>query len=205
MAENSFSSSSSRQPHRLFLPLMIGGGVSVVLTLFAIGYLTLTTPEPVPDDIYTIMQKAKAKAEADKAGNSKDAKTAIPENATLLPDGTFDFAKYSYYSFPLPFVSNLASGKGMLTVEVAVATYGNTLASEKVMKQLETFNPKIRSAINLKLSDQNLSDIDTVDKRNKLAKTLLQEVKLLVDGPNMDGPSAITDFHFVTFVISGAQ
>ena len=205
MAENSFSSSSSRQPHRLFLPLMIGGGVSVVLTLFAIGYLTLTTPEPVPDDIYTIMQKAKAKAEADKAGNSKDAETAIPENATLLPDGTFDFAKYSYYSFPLPFVSNLASGKGMLTVEVAVATYGNTLASEKVMKQLETFNPKIRSAINLKLSDQNLSDIDTVDKRNKLAKTLLQEVKLLVDGPNMDGPSAITDFHFVTFVISGAQ
>jgi flagellar basal body-associated protein FliL len=205
MAENSFSSSSSRQPHRLFLPLMIGGGVSVVLTLFAISYLTLTTPEPVPDDIYTIMQKAKAKAEADKAGNSKDAETAIPENATLLPDGTFDFAKYSYYSFPLPFVSNLASGKGMLTVEVAVATYGNTLASEKVMKQLETFNPKIRSAINLKLSDQNLSDIDTVDKRNKLAKTLLQEVKLLVDGPNMDGPSAITDFHFVKFVISGAQ
>ena len=205
MAENSFSSSSSRQPHWLFLPLMIGGGVSVVLTLFAIGYLTLTTPEPVPDDIYTIMQKAKAKAEADKAGNSKDAETAIPENATLLPDGTFDFAKYSYYSFPLPFVSNLASGKGMLTVEVAVATYGNTLASEKVMKQLETFNPKIRSAINLKLSDQNLSDIDTVDKRNKLAKTLLQEVKLLVDGPNMDGPSAITDFHFVKFVISGAQ
>ena len=205
MAEHRFSSSSSRQPHRLFLPLMIGGGVSVVLTLFAIGYLTLTTPEPVPDDIYTIMQKAKAKAEADKAGNSKDAETAIPENATLLPDGTFDFAKYSYYSFPLPFVSNLASGKGMLTVEVAVATYGNTLASEKVMKQLETFNPKIRSAINLKLSDQNLSDIDTVDKRNKLAKTLLQEVKLLVDGPNMDGPSAITDFHFVKFVISGAQ
>ena len=205
MAENSFSSSSSRQPHRLFLPLMIGGGVSVVLTLFAIGYLTLTTPEPVPDDIYTIMQKAKAKAEADKAGNSKDAETAIPENATLLPDGTFDFAKYSYYSFPLPFVSNLASGKGMLTVEVAVATYGNTLASEKVMKQLETFNPKIRSAIILKLSDQNLSDIDTVDKRNKLAKTLLQEVKLLVDGPNMDEPSAITDFHFVKFVISGAQ
>jgi len=205
MAENSFSSSSSRQPHRLFLPLMIGGGVSVVLTLFAFGYLTLTTPEPVPDDIYTIMQKAKAKAEADKAGNSKDAETAIPENATLLPDGTFDFAKYSYYSFPLPFVSNLASGKGMVTVEVAVATYGNTLASEKVMKQLETFNPKIRSAINLKLSDQNLSDIDTVDKRNKLAKTLLQEVKLLVDGPNMDGPSAITDFHFVKFAISGAQ
>jgi flagellar basal body-associated protein FliL len=205
MADHSDSPSSSRRLHPLFLSLMIGGGVSVVLSLFAIGYLTLTTPEPVPDDIYTIMQKAKAKTESDKAGNSEDAETAVPDNATLLPDGTFDFAKYSYYSFPLPFVSNLASGKGMLTAEVAIATYGNTLASEKVMKQLETFNPKIRSAINLKLSDQKLSDVDTVDKRNKLAKALLQDVRILVDGPDMDGPSAITDFHFIKFVISGAQ
>ena len=77
MAENSFSSSSSRQPHRLFLPLMIGGGVSVVLTLFAIGYLTLTTPEPVPDDIYTIMQKAKAKAEAQAKADAKAKAKAI--------------------------------------------------------------------------------------------------------------------------------
>ena len=205
MADHSDSSSSSRQPHRLFLSLMIGGGISVVLALFAIGYLTLTTPEPVPDDIYTIMQKAKAKAEADKAGNSEDAESVAPNNAALLPDGTFDFAKYRYYSFPLPFVSNLASGKGMLTAEVAIATYGNTLAGEKVMKQLETFNPKIRSAINLKLSDQKLSDVDTVDKRNKLAKALLQEVRILVDGPDMGEPSAITDFHFTKFVISGAQ
>ena len=205
MGGHSDSPSPPRRLHPLFLSLMIGGGVSVVLSLFAIGYLTLTTPEPVPDDIYTIMQKAKAKAEADKAGNSEDAETAVPDNATLLPDGTFALAKYSYYSFPLPFVSNLASGKGMLTAEVAIATYGNTLAGEKVIKQLETFNPKIRSAINLKLSDQKLSDIDTVDKRNKLAKALLQEVRILIDGPDMDGPSAITDFHFIKFVISGAQ
>ena len=205
MADHSDSSLSSRQPHRLFLSLMIGGGISVVLALFAIGYLTLTTPEPVPDDIYTIMQKAKAKAEADKAGNSEDAGSVVPDNAALLPDGTFDFAKYRYYSFPLPFVSNLASGKGMLTAEVAIATYGNTIESETVMEQLKAFNPKIRSAINFKLSDQKLSDVDTVDKRNKLAKRLLQEVRVLVDGPDLDKPSAITDFHFIKFVISGAQ
>ena len=204
MTEDSLSPSSSRQPHWL-LPLMIGISVSVVLSLFAISYLALTTPEPVPDDIYTIMQKAKAKTEADKAGNNEDAETALPDDSARLPDGTFDFAKYSYYSFPLPFVSNLASGKGMLTAEIAIATYGSTLASEKVMKQLETFNPKIRSAINLKLSDQKLSDVDTVDKRNKLAKTLLRELRILVDGPDMDGPSAITDFHFLKFVISGTQ
>ena len=173
--------------------------------LFTIGYLTMTTPEPVPDDIYTIMQKAKAKTEADKAGNGKDAKTAVPDNTTLFPDGTFDFAKYSYYSFPLPFISNLASGKGMITAEIAIATYSGSMANEKVMEQLETFNPKIRSAINLKLSDQKLSDVDTVDERNKLAKALLQEVRIQIDGPDMDGPSAITDVYFIKFVISGAQ
>ena len=184
---------------------MIGGGVTVVLSLFAISYLTLTTPEQLPDDIYTIMQKAKAKTKTDKADDSENAETAVSDNSTPLPDGTFDFTRYSYYSFPLPFVSNLASGKGMLTAEVAIATYGNTLASEKVMKQLEAFNPKIRSAINLRLSDQKLSDVNTVDKRNKLAKTLLQEVRILVDGPGMDEPSAITVFHFIKFVISGTQ
>ena len=182
---------------------MIGSGVSIVLALFTIGYLTLTTPEPVPDDIYTIMQKAKAKA--DKAGENEDAETAISDDPALLPDGTFDFSKYSYYSFPLPFVSNLASGKGMITAEIAIATYGGTIASEKVMKQLETFNPKIRSAIILKLSDQNLGDVDTVEKRSKLAKKLLQEVRIVVDGPVMNEPSAITDFHFTKFVISGVQ
>ena len=93
----------------------------------------------------------------------------------------------------------------MITAEIAIATYGGTMASEKVMKQLETFNPKIRSAIILKLSDQNLNDVDTVEKRSKLAKKLLQEVRILVDRPDTDGSSAITDFHFTKFVISGAQ
>ena len=41
--------------------------------------------------------------------------------------------------------------------------------------------------------------------RNNLAKKLLQEVSILVDGPDTDEPSAITDFHFTKFVISGAQ
>lgn len=201
MAGNRFTLSQSR----LFLPLAIGICVTGVLALFTIGYLTLTTPEPVPDDIHTIMQKAKDKAAADKAEQANGGAAKEPENKTLLPDGTFDFARYSYYSFPLPFVSNLASGKGMLTVEIAIATYGNTLVSEKIIKQLETFNPKMRSAINLKMSDQKLSDVDTVEKRNKLAKALLKDVKLVVDGPNATEPSAITDLHFVKFVISGAN
>ena len=84
---------------------MIGGGVSGVLTLFTIAYLILTTPEPVPDDIYTIMQKAKAKTETQKADNSEDAEPVIPDNAALLPDGTFDFANTVITASPYPLLA----------------------------------------------------------------------------------------------------
>jgi len=205
MAEDSIAKSKLGSSHRLFLPLMIGACISFVLVLFVIGYMTLTTPEPRPDDIYTIMKNAKSKADADKAGagNDDDETAASSEDTTMLPDGTFDFSRYSYYSFPLPFVANLSNGKGLLTVEIAIATYGDTLTSERIMKQLETFNPKMRSAINFKLSDQALDDLNTVAKRNKLAKALLSEVRLIVDGQNPTDPSAITDLHFVKFVLSG--
>jgi hypothetical protein len=55
------------------------------------------------------------------------------------------------------------------------------------------------------LSDQNFNDVNTVEKRSKLAEKLLQVVRIVVDGPVMNEPSAITDFHFTKFVISGAQ
>ena len=126
------------------------------------------------------------------------------EQPTQLSDGQFDFDKHRYYSFPLPFVSNLASGKGMLTVEIAIATYGNTLTGEAIIKKLESYNPKIRSAINLRLAQQKLADIDSVEKHKKLTSLLLSEIRLIVDEPNTEKPSAITDVHFVKFVISEA-
>ena len=67
-------------------------------------------------------------------------------------DGTFDFAQYRYFSFPLPFVVNFANGEGMMTVEIAIATYETTLRGERLIEKLTTFAPKMRSAINLVLA-----------------------------------------------------
>ena len=92
----------------------------------------------------------------------------------------------------------------MLTVEIAIATYGNTLTGEAIIKELESFNPKIRSAINLRLAQQKLADIDSVKKRNKLTSQLLNDIRLIVDEPNTEKPSAVTDVHFVKFVITEA-
>ena len=188
---------------RFMLPLTILGCVTVVLTLFLVGYLTLSTPDIPTDDIKTVIGKATADPN-EETFNDEAAEDGETEQPTQLSDGQFDFDRHRYYSFPLPFVSNLASGKGMLTVEIAIATYGNTLSGEAIIKKLESFNPKIRSAINLRLAQQKLADIDSVEKRKKLTIQLLDDIKLIVDKPNTKQPSAITDVHFVKFVISEA-
>ena len=187
---------------RFLLPLTIIGGVTIVLTLFAVGYLALTTPQ-TPEDIETIIGKVTAEP-SEETSNDEAVKDNETEQPTQLSDGQFDFDRHRYYRFPLPFVSNLASGKGMLTVEIAIATYGNTLTGEAIIKKLESFNPKIRSAINLRLAQQKLTDIDSVEKRKKLTAELLDDIKLIVDKSDTEQPSAITDVHFVKFVISEA-
>ena len=188
---------------RFLLPLTIIGCVTIVLTLFAIGYLTLTAPETPPEDIKQILGKVTAEPN-EKTTSDEVVEDVEAEQATQLSDRQFDFDRHRYYTFPLPFVSNLASGKGMLTTEIAIATFGNTLTGEAIIKELESFNPKIRSAINLRLAQQKLGDIDSVEKRKKLTSLLLDDIKLIVDKPNTKKPSAITDVHFVKFVISEA-
>ena len=188
---------------RFMLPLIILGGITIVLTLFVVGYLTLSTPDTPTEDIQTLIGKATADPN-ENASDDEAVEDGETEQSTQLSDGQFDFDKHRYYSFPLPFVSNLASGKGMLTVEIAIATYGNTLTGEAIIKELESFNPKIRSAINLRLAQQKLADIDSVEKRKKLTARLLNDIKLIVDKPDTEQPSAITDVHFVKFVISEA-
>ena len=203
MDDTELSPQQSGKLQRFLLPLTIIGGVTIVLTLFAVGYLTLTTPETPPEDIKTVI--GTVTAEPNKKTTSDEAvEDDETEQTTQLSDGQFDFDRHRYYRFPLPFVSKLASGKGMLTVEIAIATYGNTLTGEAIIKKLESFNPKIRSAINLRLAQQELVDIDSVEKRKKLTAQLLDDIRLLVDEADTEQPSAITDVHFVKFVISEA-
>lgn len=203
MDDAELSPQQSGKLQRFLLPLTIIGCVTLVLALFAVGYLTLTTPKTQPEDIKTVLGKV-ANDPDENATSDETVKDGEVEQTTQLSDGQFDFDKYRYYSFPLPFVSNLASGKGMLTVEIAIATYGNTLTGEAIIKKLESFNPKIRSAINLRLAQQKLTNVDSVDKREKLTTQLLDDVRLIVDKPDAKQPSAITDVHFVKFVISEA-
>ena len=200
------SESEQRGVKRFMLPAIVAGLITLVLGLFVIGYTSLTEPDPIPEDIHSLMAKAKQdakdKAAADDAtvGDTGD----NSDNADILPDGTFDFAKFRYFTFPLPFVTNLTNGSGTLTTEIAVATYATTFKGERTIDQLDTFKPKLRSKINLILSEQEIATINSPAKRKALEAELLAAVREVIDGKTPTEPSAITNLHFIKFVISGS-
>ncbi|MEK9710503.1 MAG: flagellar basal body-associated FliL family protein [Alphaproteobacteria bacterium] len=185
----------------LFLPLLIGATISIVVVFFVVGYISLTEPPPPPEDIHSLMNKKQQEDAATPADNSTE---NAPE-MVVNEDGTFDFAQYRYFSFPLPFVVNFADGNGMMTVEIAIATYETTLRGEQLIEKLTTFTPKMRSAINLVLAEQIHDSVNTVAKRKALEKRLLATIKPVIDGTNPERPSGITDLYFTKFVISNTR
>ena len=185
----------------LFLPLLIGATISIIVVFFVVGYISLTEPPPPPEDIHSLMNKKQQEAAATPADNS----TENAQEMVVNEDGTFDFAQYRYFSFPLPFVVNFADGNGMMTVEIAIATYETTLRGERLIEKLTTFTPKMRSAINLVLAEQIHDEVNTVAKRKALEKQLLATIKPVIDGTNPERPSGITDLYLTKFVISNTR
>ena len=185
----------------LFLPLLIGTTISIIVVFFVVGYISLTEPPPTPEDIHSPMNKKQQEDAVTPVDNSTE---NAPE-MVVNEDGTFDFAQYRYFSFPLPFVVNFADGNGMMTVEVAIATYETTLRGERLIEKLTTFTPKMRSAINLVLAEQIHDAVNTVPKRKALEKRLIATIKLVIDGTNPERPSGITDLYFTKFVISNTR
>ena len=186
---------------RLLLPLIIGVTISVIIGFFVVGYLSLTEPPAPPEDTHNLMDKKQQQAALTKADSDTDDATEMVMNE----DGTFDFAKYRYFSFPLPFVVNFANGEGMMTVEIAIATYETTLRGERLIEKLTTFAPKMRSTINLVLAEQVHADVITVTQRKALESKLLAAIRPVIDGTEPKKPSGITDLHFIKFVISGVR
>ena len=185
----------------LFLPLLIGATISIIVVFFVVGYISLTEPPPPPENIHSLMNKKQQEDTATPADNSTE---NAPE-MVVNEDGTFDFAQYRYFSFPLPSVVNFADGNGMMTVEIAIATYETTLRGEQLIEKLTTFTPKMRSAINLVLAEQIHDAVNTVAKRKALEKRLLATIKPVIDGTNPERPSGITDLYFTKFVISNTR
>ena len=185
----------------LFLPLLIGATISIIVVFFVVGYISLTEPSHPPEDMHSLMNEKQQEDAATLADNNTE---NAPE-MVVNEDGTFDFAQYRYFSFPLPFVVNFADGNGMMTVEIAIATHETTLRGEQLIEKLTTFTPKMRSAINLVLAEQVHDAVNAVAKRKALEKRLIATIKTVIDGTNPERPSGITDLYFTKFVISNTR
>ena len=189
------------QSQRFLLPLLIGTTICIIIGCFIIGYNSLTSISQPPDDTTQVIDAEMQETEVLPGENASDNSTDM----TVNEDGTFDFAKYRYFTFPLPFVTNFVDGNGLVTVEIAIATYETTLRGEKLLEKLTTFTPKMRSAINLTLAEQAYENVNTVAKRKILEDKLLDVIRPVIDGVNPDDPSGITDLHFTKFVTSGVR
>ena len=75
---------------RFMLPLTIIGCVTVVLMLFVVGYLTLSTPDMPTEDIKTVIGKATADPNED-TSNDEAVEDGGAQQPTQLSDGQFDF------------------------------------------------------------------------------------------------------------------
>ena len=189
---------------RFFLPVLIGSTVSLIIGFFFLGYISLTVPTPPPEDIHSLLDKKQQEREESEQ-LEQNVTNDDSVNTITNDDGTFDFAEYRYFSFPLPFVSNFADGNGMVTVEISIATYATTLRGERLIEKLTTFTPKLRSAINYTMAEQIYENLDTVKKRQALETKLLEVIKPIIDGASPEKPSAITDLHFTKLVITGTR
>ncbi len=182
------------------LPAVVLAVVLLVFGLFFTGFQLLTEPDPQSDPIIDLNKQYIDGT--DKAEGNSEKTPEPPENAELLPDGTFDFFKYQYYSFPLPFVANLNDGKSTFTVEIGVATYGGTLLREETLQMLETYNPKLRSRINFILSELGPEDVNQVSKRKTLEDRILIEIRKILYGAEEPEPNPIRAAYLTKFVLS---
>ena len=187
----------------LSLPLLVGATIVVIIGFFVVGYNSLTEPPASAEDTQNLIDKKQQEKALAGADNPIDNSNEDDTEMVVNEDGTFDFAQYRYFSFPLPFVVNFADGNGLMTLEIAIATHETTLRGERLIEKLTTFAPKMRSAINLVLAEQIHLDVNTVPKRKALERKLLAAIQLVIDGSKPERPSGITDLHFIKFVISG--
>ena len=66
-----------------------------------------------------------------------------------------------------------------MTVEIAIATCETTLRGERLLEKLTTFTPKMRSTINLVLSEQQRREIRTNTSKDQSVELVLDTLRFL--------------------------
>lgn len=172
----------------------------MVVGVFVFFYIFFSgTPEITENDILQKRLEATGLIKVEKIieENSENTEEDLPpEKAELM------LPVYKYFTFQLPFVANLSSGKRLVTVELAVSKLLPGLDGESFLEAIKSFEPALRSKILTYINTLSADELVTAKDKNKFRKHLKKIVNEYLTGGGGESKFKVDDVHLLKFVIS---
>lgn len=124
-------------------------------------------------------------------------KAPEPTSANLAHADTFDRTKYkaSYHVIEAPFTSNLKDSGSFIQVGIGVATYYDA----RVLDAVKAHETPLRSAILMRLSEQDAASLETPDGKAALQRALTTTINQTLR--ERTGFGGIDNVYFTSFVV----
>lgn len=196
----------------LLMSALIGGPAMIIAVLFVGSHILFTDSSPSAVDIskaYELRKQSGMSVSAALRGaellgddlKGADANNATSDNITtdnasaenMMPD------EYQYFSFVLPFTTNLKNSEKMVSVEIACAKLAKYIEGDNFLLEMTDMEPAFRSVILGRLSEFKEDDFDTVPKRD--AATEILRLALNEELLKYDYKSQIDSVYFTSFRI----
>lgn len=171
--------------------VLIGGGVGAGLYAAGMGVGGAHADKPAEDP-----NKPKLVLKNGEEGHG-EAPATPKEGKAAHGDGSPDMSKYqaSYYPIEQPFTSNLRDSDGFVQLGIGVSTFYD----QRVIENLKKNDMPVRSAVLMKLADQDAFVITTAEGK----KMLLKELKDSINGvlEQREGFGGVDSVYFTSFII----
>ena len=105
----------------------------------------------------------------------------------------FNTPKYSYYLFPIPFISNLKESRKLLTIELAVSTLAPLTDADSFIASLYPFDPAMRDVILAHLQTKRPEELQSRADREQLKSELKDKLNTLISTGQQDPDAPLID------------
>ncbi|MDB2390710.1 flagellar basal body-associated FliL family protein [Alphaproteobacteria bacterium] len=196
----------------LVMTALIGGPAIIIAALFIGSHLLFTDSSPSAVDIskaYELRKQSGMSVSAALAGaellgddlKGTETDNASSDNVTtdnaseenVMPD------EYQYFSFVLPFTTNLKNSKKMVSVEISCSKLAKYIDGDTFLLEMTDMEPAFRSVLLRHLAELDETDLDSVPKREAATESL--RVALNEELTKYDYKSQIDALYFTSFRI----
>ena len=195
----------------LFLSIII-----LISGLFFYAFSLLTAPAPITNSALQERLEA-ARMSPDMADNltdnqsadadSSDMDESLSEEDEMIDmdgDGVLDFTgpDYRYYTFEMPFVSNLSDSKKLLTLELSLLIKRPAFFVDGELEDLMKLGPVMRSKILGYLITLTPDMLQTRAHRQELAKNIRLLLNQYLQADNQDDEDGILEVQILKMVVA---